>query len=193
MNETALQETITRVALQLGLDEDQVHEKAREVLAKLSKTDDEIPADFGPRLVESLGGPASAGAKMGELQGRMMSMDPEGGVIGGLGAMLGQSRGNEEPHMSLQDSADAMNVSAERIEARAARELSDGPPPGSNEIEEIDETDLPRGERNVIENAPDLNDISEDDIATGLDGADGNQLPGDETEGLARAGDFGNS
>ena len=190
MNETAIQETIRRVADQLGLDENQVREKAR---AMLANSGGGMPNDFGPRLLESLGGPASAGAAMGELQGRMMSMDPEGGIIGGLGAMLGQQRGNEEPHMSFQDSADALDEPAERVRAEADRVLDDGPPPGSDEIEEIDETDLPRGERNAIEDAPDLDDITEDDIATGLDGADGNTLPGDENEGLSRAGDLGNA
>ncbi len=189
MNPIALQETVRSVADRLNLDEGQVQEEAERLLGTY---DAGVPDDFESRLSESLGGPASSGPELGELQGRMSTMAPAGGIIGGMGAMLGQGRGQEEPHQTFQDLADEMAAPRERVEAEADRDLGSAPAPGTSDFEEIDETDLAKGEQFALDQSPDLNQLSEDDIVTGLDGADGNSLEGDETEGLARPADLGN-
>ncbi|RYG88726.1 hypothetical protein EON77_00255, partial [bacterium] len=95
-----MDDLVTQLAAQYNLSEDEVRAKVSDLIEQFGGEGHSSMLD---RISERLGGRAATGPEMGELEGRMNADTPEGGIIGGLGSMLGQSRGNEEPHQTFQD------------------------------------------------------------------------------------------
>ena len=163
-----MDDLVTQLATDYGMTEDEVRAKVGDLIARCGGGDRSSLLD---QISERLGGPAATGRSMGDLEGRMQFDAPEGGVIGGLGSMLGQARGNEEPHTTFQDVADELAKPANGIDIdrEDARETAQAK---ANGFREIDERDLTRGDDNPTDNFADLNAMTEDDIINGLDSAD---------------------
>ncbi len=162
-----MDDLVTQLAVDYGMTEDEVRAKVGDLMDEFGGGERSSLLD---RISEQLGGPAATGRAMGELEGRMRLDAPGGGIIGGLGSMLGQPRGNEEPHLTFQDVADELATPAnpadlDRDDARPANIEGSG-------FREIDERDLTRGDDNPTDNFADLNAMTESDIINGLDASD---------------------
>ena len=160
-----MDDVVTQLAGDYGMTEDQVRERVGDLLDRFEGGDRSSLLD---QIGERLGGPAATGPEMGELEGRMQFDAPAGGIIGGMGAMLGQSRGNEEPHTTFQDVADEMAAPANSRDI----DREDGMAGATVGIREIGERDLTRGDDNPTDLFADTRALSEDAIINGLDAAE---------------------
>lgn len=158
-----MDDVVTQLANDYGMTEEQVRAKVGDLLDRFEGGDRSSLLD---QISERLGGPAATGPEIGELQGRMEADAPEGGIIGGLGSMLGQPRGNEEPHLTFQDVADELAAPAN------ARDLDREDARPTSGFREIDERDLTRGDDNPTDGFADLNAMTESDIINGLEAAE---------------------
>lgn len=161
-----MDDLVTQLAADYDMSEEEVRAKVGPLLDEFGGGDRSSLLD---QISERLGGRAATGPEMGELEGRMNADTPEGGIIGGLGSMLGQSRGNEEPHQTFQDVADEMAAPVTPLdEDRADGQAVEG-------YQEIDEADLRRGDENPLDGvagAGGIDNLSEDAIINGLDAAE---------------------
>lgn len=168
-----MDDLVTQLAADYNTTEDDVRARVGDLIDEFGGGERSSLLD---RISERLGGPAATGRSMGELDARMRLDAPEGGIIGGLGSMLGQSRGNEEPHQSFQDVADelATPANARDLDREDARETAQA---RENGFREVDERDLTRGDDNPTDSFADLNAMTEDDIINGLDAAERHNTP----------------
>ena len=162
-----MDDLVTQLAVDYGMTEDEVRAKVGPLLEEFGGGERSSLLD---RISERLGGPAATGRSLGDLEGRMRFDAPSGGIIGGMGSMLGQSRGNEEPHLTFQDVADdiATPANAKDLDIEDGRATSER----DGGVREITERNMTMGDENPTDNFADTRALGEDDIINGLEAAE---------------------